>query len=118
MATCSTLLSSGRVKGWSPLVHRKEKYNVDEWANWSQSPSRNSRVSRCNACCFLGVTASNDIGYPQIDATMIGDASIVFGVVGNINLTIPVGSAVASDFIDKLLLADVDPASRCLRFYR
>ncbi|KAF5737922.1 hypothetical protein HS088_TW13G00814 [Tripterygium wilfordii] len=43
---------------------------------------------------------------------MTGDASVVLGAVGNINLNIPEISAVASDVMDKLLLlADLDPAT-------
>lgn len=114
MAACFSLYYYNHQNhiSWAPLIHKKGKSNVSERL---QRPTRHAnqdrQVLRSRTCCSAGVTASLDVDFSPSHATISGEPFSVLEAVRNIKVDIPTTSEATSNLIQRLMLADLDPAT-------
>ncbi|KAH8515614.1 hypothetical protein H0E87_004169 [Populus deltoides] len=115
MAACFSLYYYNHQNhiSWAPLIHKKGKSNVSERLKRPTRGHANQgrQVLRYRTCCSAGVTASLDVDFSPSHATISGEPFSVLKAVRNIKVDIPTRSEATSNLIQRLMLADLDPAT-------
>ncbi|KAJ8759623.1 hypothetical protein K2173_009270 [Erythroxylum novogranatense] len=113
MATCSSLFDHTHIKGCSSLIYKKQKLNFSERFRCPARlrPSQGHHISRSTGGCYVGITASLNLelkhvtSYASLEKNPFED----FEIVRNINTLR--ASESTFHFIQRLILADLDPAT-------
>ncbi|XP_015582584.1 protein COFACTOR ASSEMBLY OF COMPLEX C SUBUNIT B CCB3, chloroplastic isoform X2 [Ricinus communis] len=106
MATCASLFSNTQIKGWRPLVHKKQKFNFSFNCLIRRNPSDDYHVLQSSIRC----SAVNTELLPTY-ATISERPLNSFEDVQNINLNVVKTSEATSKFIQSSVVADLDPAT-------
>ncbi|KAA8528938.1 hypothetical protein F0562_033574 [Nyssa sinensis] len=69
------------------------------------------RSTQHSTCCFLGVTVPHSIELSQSEPTILGEPSYVHGVAKILKIEATETSDAASEFVRRLVLVDLDPAT-------
>ncbi|XP_034931234.1 protein COFACTOR ASSEMBLY OF COMPLEX C SUBUNIT B CCB3, chloroplastic [Populus alba] len=113
MAALSSLHHNKNHIRWAPLIHKKAKFNVSERLNCPTRghSSQGDQVLSSRTCCFTRVAASLNVDLAMSHGDISGEPFSPPEAVGNINVGIPKTSEAASNLIQRLMLADLDPAA-------
>ncbi|KAK9280978.1 hypothetical protein L1049_003869 [Liquidambar formosana] len=111
MAICSSLLSHIQIKGRLPLIFKHGNFNISESFKCSNKRNLTRGATPYTACCFLGGTVSPTIELSQSEASISGEPFDVYGAAKILKINIPETSHAALDFMQRLVLADLDPGT-------
>ncbi|OVA05741.1 Uncharacterized protein family Ycf19 [Macleaya cordata] len=112
MATSSFLLSRLHNKGLPPLLSTQGNFSISEnlKSRTKRNPSRGLTV-RYSTYCFLGatVTPNTEISLPNLDVLHKPLSSS--GILRNLQTEIPEKTHAVSEYMQRLVLGDLDPAT-------
>ncbi|KAF8398745.1 hypothetical protein HHK36_014603 [Tetracentron sinense] len=113
MATSSSLLSRTQIKGLPPLISRQGNFSIPDnfKCPTKRKPSRGLSAVGCGTYCSLGVTIAPSIELSPSYATILHHPFDASGVARSLSIDIPEASHAASGYMQKLVLADLDPAT-------
>ncbi|KAG7964228.1 hypothetical protein I3843_09G159600 [Carya illinoinensis] len=114
MATSAPLFNHVQIKGWPAVLSNRGNFHISEHFR-SLTKRKSNRVSQLTRCssCFMKVVAFPSNELSQIDASLSGVPSDVYTVAELLKISIPETSSsnAAIDFMQRLILADLDPAT-------
>ncbi|GMY17944.1 protein COFACTOR ASSEMBLY OF COMPLEX C SUBUNIT B CCB3, chloroplastic [Fagus crenata] len=112
MATSSQLLNHIQIKGWPALLSKggHSRFSESFKRPAKRNSNRRSQLAQCSSCFTEVVTfPSNELS--QLDASLLGEPFDVHAVAQILRINLPETSSTALGFMQKLVLADLDPAS-------
>ncbi|KAL0004963.1 hypothetical protein SO802_012524 [Lithocarpus litseifolius] len=113
MATCSHLLNHVQIKGWPSLLSNRGHSHFSESFRHpaKRKSNRRSQQAQCSSC-FTEIMAFPSNELSRLDASLLGEPFDVHEVakIPRINI-LEISPNVGIDFMQKLVLADLDPAS-------
>ncbi|KAL1319618.1 hypothetical protein AAHE18_15G290600 [Arachis hypogaea] len=109
MATQSYLLNSVYLRGWQPSISKSSTFAIPETSKYPTKGNINGSTSRTLQCC----SCFKEISEAAAAATTAQNTLDSKAVLNSVKLSIPETSLhyVPSDFMKRLVLADLDPAT-------
>ncbi|QHO14506.1 hypothetical protein HN51_071860 [Arachis hypogaea] len=109
MATQSYLLNSVYLRGWQPSISKSSTFAIPETSKYPTKRNINGSTSRTLQCC----SCFKEISEAAAAATTAQNTLDSKAVLNSVKLSIPETSLhyVPSDFMKRLVLADLDPAT-------